>query len=254
MPEGHEERLSGGWVNEVVRVGDTVHRSTGPWTPAVHALLRHLEAKGFDSAPRVLGFDDQGREVLTYIEGEAGAHPWPAALMTDEGIAAMGRLLRRYHEAVSDFVPPPDGSWRTGRVTPQPGAIVLHGDPGPWNVLWRDGQPVGLIDWDFAAPGRAIDDLAFMAWYTIPLNPLDDGNEHRPNRQRRLRVLVEAYGGVSVLALLDAVEVVQAEDLSRLLDYGGRGREPWASFLGRGEEAFVRAAIAWLEENRRGLE
>ena len=46
-----------------------MRRSTDPWTPAVHALLRHLKTTSFDGAPRVLGIDAQGREVLTYVPG-----------------------------------------------------------------------------------------------------------------------------------------------------------------------------------------
>src|SRR6266498_211042 len=72
VPDGHgvmagtaqppEEVLAGGNFNHVVRVGDTVRRvKTGAWTPAVHALLRHLERAGFDGAPRALGVDDRGR-------------------------------------------------------------------------------------------------------------------------------------------------------------------------------------------------
>lgn len=56
-----EVPLKGGAIAEVVRVGDTVRRSTGPSTPEVHALLRHLEAVECDPAPRVLGTDERGR-------------------------------------------------------------------------------------------------------------------------------------------------------------------------------------------------
>ena len=65
-----EEELGGGGLTPVVRVGETVRRTTGPWTPAVHALLEHLADVGFDGAPRVEGFDDEGREVLEYVAGE----------------------------------------------------------------------------------------------------------------------------------------------------------------------------------------
>ncbi|MFE0465507.1 aminoglycoside phosphotransferase family protein, partial [Kitasatospora sp. NPDC058965] len=58
-------------IGRVERIGRTVHRPVGPWTPAVHDLLHHLEAVGYELAPRVLGFDDQGREVLTWIDGES---------------------------------------------------------------------------------------------------------------------------------------------------------------------------------------
>jgi hypothetical protein len=58
----------------VVRIGDTVRRPAGPWTPAVHALLGHLHAAGFPGAPQPLGLDEHGREVLTFIPGTI---PWP---------------------------------------------------------------------------------------------------------------------------------------------------------------------------------
>ena len=72
----HETALVGGDVNVgenvVVRVGDTVRRPVGPHTAYAHALLRHFERVGFDGAPRVLGLDEQGREVLSYVEGIGG--------------------------------------------------------------------------------------------------------------------------------------------------------------------------------------
>jgi hypothetical protein len=46
-----EELLADSGVTKVVRVGQTVQRSAGAWTPAVRALLRHLENVGFDGAP-----------------------------------------------------------------------------------------------------------------------------------------------------------------------------------------------------------
>lgn len=67
----HETALGGGRTTAgVVRLGDVVHRPARPWTASVHAVLRHLEAVGFDGAPRVLGFDESGREMLTYMPGE----------------------------------------------------------------------------------------------------------------------------------------------------------------------------------------
>src|SRR5262249_44596626 len=92
VPE--EQALPGGKLSEgVVRAGTTVHRPTGPWTPAVHALLRHLEAAGFDGAPRVFGYDERGREVVEFIEG---AVPWPEAhhdlLGPEEAVRRVGQL------------------------------------------------------------------------------------------------------------------------------------------------------------------
>src|SRR5690349_21983802 len=88
-----EEVLSGGNVSAgVVRIGDTVRRPTGSWTRAVHSFLRHLENEGFDGCPRVLGIDEQGREILEFIPGVV---PWPdthhALLAPDEAVWRCGR-------------------------------------------------------------------------------------------------------------------------------------------------------------------
>ena len=93
-------------MTTVVRIGDTVRRPVGRWTPAVHSLLRHLEEVGVEGAPRVLGFDDQNREVLTYLPSE------PAARWSDEALLGAAQLVRRLHDALADFVPPPGAVWR----------------------------------------------------------------------------------------------------------------------------------------------
>src|SRR5262245_29790843 len=86
----------------VVRIGDTVRRPVHPWSTTIHELLRYLEEIGFLYAPRLLGIDDDGREVLSYIDGESGGEGW-AKVVENEGLAAMARLLRDYHEAVRGF-------------------------------------------------------------------------------------------------------------------------------------------------------
>ena len=68
--------LAGGSMTAVVRVGDTVRRAAGPWTPTIHALLRHVRAAGFTAAPEPLGLDEQGREILSFLPGGSGPIRW----------------------------------------------------------------------------------------------------------------------------------------------------------------------------------
>jgi Ser/Thr protein kinase RdoA (MazF antagonist) len=199
-----EEPLAGGNFGVVVRVGDTVRRETGPWTPAVHALLRHLEAAGFEAAPRVLGIDERGREILSFVEGEV---PWPppAWLWADDATASLvGALTRRYHDAQDGFVPPPDARWRIGAAS---GEVICHHDIAPWNVVYRAGEPVALIDWDFAGPGTRLWDLAYAAWRYGPLYAPRAGDESPDVERsaRRLRLLCDGYGLDRRDALLETV-------------------------------------------------
>ena len=80
-----EESLPGGNTDGAVRIGGVVRKRASPWTPTVHALLRHLELSGVDAVPRALGFDEQGRQMLTYLPGEVigDGVPWPAWVYAD---------------------------------------------------------------------------------------------------------------------------------------------------------------------------
>ncbi|MEU6432162.1 phosphotransferase [Microbispora sp. NPDC046973] len=194
-----ERRLPGGNTNGAVRVGDTVRRVPGPWTPAVHALLRHLEDVGFEGAPRARGFDDQGREVLSYLPGEVvgTARPWPAWVHGDDALRQVAGWLRDFHAAVAGFVPPADAMWREGG-TWRPGLVVGHNDAAPYNAAWADGRLTGFFDWDFAGPVTPEWDLAFTAFSWVPLHARHvvaaEGFTAFADRPRRLRLFLDAYG------------------------------------------------------------
>ncbi|GAA1838735.1 hypothetical protein GCM10009682_63820 [Luedemannella flava] len=140
-----------------VRVdGDRVDRPAGWWTPTVHALLRHLHEVGFTRVPVPLEVVD-GREVLGFIPGESGADGW-RQVVPEAGLRAFAHLLRDFHQASAGFVAPPDARWALADGPARAGEVICHGDFGPWNVVWRDGLPVGLVDFDFAQPGDPLDD------------------------------------------------------------------------------------------------
>ncbi|MEV6631703.1 phosphotransferase [Actinoplanes sp. NPDC051470] len=195
-----EEALAGGNTVGAARIGDVVHKQTFPWTPTVHALLRHLEDAGFDGAPRVLGFDDQGREMLTFLPGEtaAGQVPWPVWSFTDVLLTQVGRWMRRLHDVTAGFVPPADAQWFTGR-TMEPGLVIGHQDVAPYNAAVLDGDRlVGFFDWDSAFPSTREFDLALAALWWVPLCPPEIaegiGFHHSADRSRRLHLLLDAYG------------------------------------------------------------
>ncbi len=166
--------LSGGNVSTVVRVGNTVRRTLGPWSPAVHELLRHLESKGFSEAPRFLGIDERGREVLTFIEGEIGNYPLKAYMWSDEVLKEVARLLRRFHDATVDFVPSPGATWQFEYPDAAQHEVICHNDVAPYNMVYVDGRPEALIDFDTAGPGPRLWDVTHAAYRFVPLLHIDN--------------------------------------------------------------------------------
>jgi hypothetical protein len=138
-----ELRLQAG-TSSVWRRGATIRRSTGPWTPAVHGLLRHLEAAGFQGAPRVLGLDEQGREVLTYLEGEVSDYPTAPELWSEEVMEEVAGLLRRLHDATVGLDLPGSG-WREGAAAPEGGEVICHNDVAHYNTVFP-GRAAGGVD------------------------------------------------------------------------------------------------------------
>jgi hypothetical protein len=193
-----EELLPGGNTDGAVRIGGIVHKRASPWTPTVHALLRYLEHSGVDGVPRALGFDEQGRQMLTYLPGEVigGSVPWPAWVYADSTLVQVGQWMRRIHDVTAAFVPPDGEQWFTGR-TMQPGWIVGHQDAAPWNAAMDGGRLAGFFDWDTASPSSRDDDLAFSALLWVPLTAPDAGEQPGPHdageRSRRLHLLLDAY-------------------------------------------------------------
>lgn len=148
-----EIQLSGGAMTEgVVRVGNTVRRPPRETSQLMRDVLVHLERAGFEAAPRWLGLDEQGRDVLSWIEGDTFVergqmHPYigdppERVTFTNSQIEAAMGLLRRYHDTFGDDV-------------------ICHGDFGPWNIVWQKGSPLAVIDFDNVYPGDPGDDVAY---------------------------------------------------------------------------------------------
>ena len=197
-----------GLKNRVVRVGRTVRRAVHQNTPAVKALLSHLEGMGFAAAPRWLGFDEQGRETLSYVTGTAGHYPLKPYVMSESTLTRLGLLLRRFHDATIGFSLPENIVWHNAIAAK--GEVVCHGDAGPYNIIFRNNEPVAMIDFERATPGPRIWDIAFVVYRFAPLcdSPKQGFTpaflEHVA---RRIRLFLNAYGFTQNDDLFDWIQL-----------------------------------------------
>jgi hypothetical protein len=232
MPD--EEVLRGGVANAgaVRRVGAVVRRPANGNSATIHALLRHVRSAGFDGAPEPLALDPGGEEQLVFIPGDVPYPPFPKWSQTDGALASTVKLLRRFHDVSAGFVAPEGAAWSREMADPLGGEVICHNDVCLENVVFRKGVAVALLDFDFAAPGSRLFDLASLALMCVPLDaPEDAARTGRAGLDPcvRLRVVADAYGlAPSRAALVDAI--------ARKVAGGG-------AFLQRridnGEEAFI---------------
>jgi hypothetical protein len=261
--------LAGGDVTEgVVRVGGTVRRPRGPWSDSVAAYLLHLEQVGFDDAPRYLGVDAQGRDVLDFVDGDVPGQPvvepWAGTPLALVGVA---RLLRRLHDASASFVVPDDALWFGEDVSVElpadlpdepPADVVSHFDVTPQNVVFNDGEPIALIDFDLTRPGARVRDVVNTATHWVQLLP--PGDRHPAflagDVPSRLSAFVDAYG-------LDADERGRFCDVAihgatrswhRMQTNAVQRGGGWARMWDEGVGDLILRRRAWLIEERAMLE
>jgi len=222
-----EVPLGGGRnTSEVVRVGDTVRRSRDRGSAFAAHLLGYLESVGYPHAPRYLGVDEHGRDILTYIPGQTTDH---SSQRGDGAYARGASMLRELHDLTA------------GRPLAAGRECVLHGDAGPFNTIFSDGMPVAFIDWTSCRPGDRLDDLGYMAW-TWCIQAA--GNVPVDVQAAHLRELRDAYGPVPAENLIRAM--IRAQD--RIVLHSERAiRDPGCRAARR---AWAEEAVRWASADQ----
>lgn len=182
-----EIRLHGGFMQKVVRVGETVRRAPRGDIEFVRGLLAKLETAGFTGAPRWLGIDERGRDILSFVDGEV---PRQFGHFDDTTLRAAASFIRCYHDATAPFF--------------EDGRVACHNDLNPCNFAFRDGMPAAIFDFDNASEGERIFDLGYAAWTWLNIG---NNNTAAPEEQlRRLKLFAQAYGPeIEFGALIDAM-------------------------------------------------
>lgn len=190
------EALSGGREGKIFRQENCIVRPANPWTKDVHAFLHYLIANGFTCVPHPMGFAEDGRERVSYVEGIVYNDSLPAEILTDEVLAGVAKLLRRYHDIGGGYMENLSGAEPWMLPARSPAEVLCHGDFAPYNMTFAEGKLYGVIDFDTLHPGPRLWDIAYAAYRWVPFvsetNP--DHTFDTANQIRRLKVFADAYG------------------------------------------------------------
>ncbi len=255
--EGNEVPLVGGNDSEVVRVGSTVRRTSKPWSPAVRWLLEHLHAQGFNGAPRFLGVDERGRDVLTFMEGDVGNYPLTAAMRSDLALQNAADLVRQFHLAQQlDMAEVAMLPWRNVYDDPERWEVICHNDIAPYNLVYSS-VPSSMIDFDNAGPGPRVWDVAHAAYRLVPLSSDVHcqvfGWQTIPDRPRRLQMFIDRYGLLTSgdkLELLDAVVAQLTQFRNSILERAALGDPGVATQVRENHAGSYEADLNYIDQER----
>jgi hypothetical protein len=238
-----EQRLPGGFVTGVVRVGDTVRRQPSADAEFAHALLGWFERRGWSGAPRFLGTDEGGREVLSFIDGHVAWEPvQPPSVTSEASLARVAVLVREFHDLTA------------GTPLAAGAEVVCHNDLSPRNTVYRDGgsglMPAAFIDWDIAAPGERIHDIAHVCWQFLGLGLGPDVAD----AGRRMRVICDAYGLSDRGGLVETILWWQDRCWRGIEDRAAGGDPAMIRLREAGAAQSVRGAFDWVSGHRAELE
>ena len=238
-----EQPLPGGYVTAVVRSGDTVRRTPPADPEFVRALLRWFERCGWDGAPRFLGVDERGREVLSFIDGHVAWEPvQPPSVGSDASLARMARRVREFHDLTA------------GTALAAGGEVVCHNDLSPRNTVYRDNGtglvPAAFIDWDIAAAGDRIHDIAHVCWQYLYLGP---DVPDPAAASGRIRLICDSYGLRDRGALVETILWRQDQCWRGIEAKVAAGDPAMIRLRDSGAVRAVRAAFDWVTSHRAEL-
>ncbi|GLQ17164.1 phosphotransferase [Maritalea porphyrae] len=205
-----EIALSGGNTNQVGRIGNVVHRHPMKGSRAVEALLLELQRKGFKYAPHFLGRNDSGREMLSYIEGEDALVG--QTFLSQPILLQAVEALQLFHDLSAQLLVA-EHDWQFSYPDQARHQTICHNDFGPYNLIVKNGQLAGIIDYDLCGPGPRIRDIAYLAYWLTPLSFAADDLVEFTNAELaagcpRLHLICDTYGGIDIQELLAMVAEV----------------------------------------------
>lgn len=246
VSDADEESLIGGFVAGAARVGSTVRRAASPRSTHVRQLLDHFATAGWTGAPRFLGYDEQGREILEFLNGDVPAHP-DTRHTSDEALARVARLVREFHDLTAGTP--------LARLDGIAGEVVCHNDLSPKNTIYRDTpaglRPVAIIDWDIAAPGRRIHDVAHVCWQFLDLG---HGTTNVSAATRGVQTIADAYGLYGRDELVETILWWQDRCWRGIVAEADAGLPHALRLRAAGAIEEVRDAYGWVLAHRAQLE
>lgn len=218
----------------------------------VHDFLRYLRTQGLTCVPEPIAVEG-GVERLMAIEGDSGGDGW-AHQHSDAGLRSAARLLRAVHDASTGWKPPTDAAFCAPDVQSEAERVWCHGDVGPWNMVWRDEEAIGLLDWDFLHRGPRLDDVAYaLRWFGPARDDEMALTWHHfpavPDRAARVHAFLDAYGALPTFDIAETIAARMEITMALELSLAKQGVEPQRTWVSEGSQEREAQEVSWVRQN-----
>ena len=236
-----------------------IYKPVQPWSKQIADYLAFLRSKGFYNVPEPLGFDELGNQIFSYVDGETCDYPLSDEIKSEATLCSAAELLRKYHDVSEQYIRtetfPLDG-WMFPAKDPI--EVICHNDFAPYNICFNEGQAIGLIDFETAAPGPRIWDIAYALYRFAPFtNPSNkDGFGNLTDQLKRAETFCDIYGlDKSARSQLANVMIERLETLNKfLLHSANEGIAKYQACIAAGHHKLYKADIHYIEKNKQKIQ
>ena len=252
--KNQKHKLSGGRQTGIYKSGKTVIRPRTPFSENIHQFLRDIRKAGFTKCPVPHGFDENGNEVLEYIEGDVSNYPLSREFSSLEIVYSAGRVLNQFHAASETVFKSINKNLQwllPNRSQPQ---LICHGDYAPYNVVVKNAEVIGMIDFDTIHFGTKPDDIAYgmYRWATLFRQSSPDRIGPLEMQIKRAKVFCDGYGlsAESRAGLVD-VMIKKIEALVLFMRENAKaGNQAFVQNIRDGHDTGYEGDVEYLKGNR----
>lgn len=256
--DDHKTELAGGREGKILKIGSLVSRPLNPWTPTIHAYLNHLHANGIDFVPKPHSINqDTGTEQVSFVKGEVCNYPLNQAFASKTALVSSAKLLRKLHDASVGFLNQLTGDeiWMLPKY--EPAEIICYADYAPYNVVVKNAQVVGIIDFDTCHPNTRIWDIAYAIYRWAPINRPDADDIFGTPEQHitRAKLFCDAYQMDANLR--NQVVPIMIERLQTMVDYittqAANGNQDFITNMHDGHHTHYLKDIDYIKANAKTI-
>lgn len=169
------KELTGGLSNKQIRIENGKLIKAHSNNVIEYEFLNYMQSVGYNKVPKIIEINKNGRDIFTYIPGNVAKYVFE---MSKEEIEEVLFELKKINSL--------------SRKKLNKNMVYVHGDLSPQNVVFKDNELVGIIDWDSCYVGPDYYDFIYIFWTWCNVGSYNRNNEEIFTKLKEMLKIYEA--------------------------------------------------------------